>query len=1055
VGRIGTVRPSAQPRVLRRPLDWDLAPAEVLRLVRTDRHPVALIGAWAGGADVIASEPVLVRKPPGSLADVLDSPATHPAFPARSAFATLRGSSEPTHPTLPGSPEPTHATLPGSPEPTHPAPPGAADPTSPGPTLPASAGFGGGWIGYLGFGFGGDVLPVPPAPGGARQLPAWWFGYYDHVLRRDQATGKWVFEALWTAERDEALERRFAELSRRACAPPPPGRDYRCGDFLLTPSAAEHRAAVRRAVDYIWRGDVFQANICLRLEAGFDGDPLDAFCRAVTDLRPPYAAFVRMSEGPPEDAVASLSPELFLRRTGRTVLSRPIKGTHQRSPDGRQARRQRARLERSVKNRAENVMIVDLMRNDLSRVCTPGSVEVPRLLAAEPHPGVWHLVSDVRGTLAAGAGDGDLIRATFPPGSVTGAPKVRAVEVIHELEATPREVYTGAIGYRSPVAGLELNVAIRTFEFHSGRVWLGSGGGIVADSAADDEYAECLLKAGPLVHAIGGRLGGDSLRGQPGPAGTRASPGDGAVPGPLRPRPAAGVFTSLLVTGGKTRGLADHVARLDASARQLFGKGVPETLPGDLAARLAGDPSGRLRITVRPAGGPLHADIEVEPLDQRPAEVSLRPVVIEGGLGAHKWRDRRLVAELARSMALRPGEQLLVEDANGDVLETDRANLFAVIGGVLRTPPADGRILPGVARDAVLRAASLAGLGVSVTPVSRSQLPAASEVFVTNAVYGVRPVRSVTGSPACWPTGPVARQMAASLADQPSRRETAPASRAGGLTRPPARQRRPRGRAGPVTVLIDNYDSFTYNLAHMLIACGCRVEVVRNDEVPAAEVASFGPAGVLISPGPCTPADAGISVDVVRACHGRVPLLGVCLGHQAIAAAFGARIVAAPRPVHGQTSAIMHDGRGFLAGLPQPFEATRYHSLIVDESTLPPCLKVTATAEGRIPMGLRHSFHQTEGVQFHPESILTTCGETIIRNFARALRGRALGTPRNYASHKAQTHRRGAWTSTSSRRRAWRCRVPRRTSRSATRYRSSRSAGRCSRRAPSTASRCS
>jgi anthranilate/para-aminobenzoate synthase component I len=128
-------------------------------------------------------------------------------------------------------------------------------------------------------------------------------------------------------------------------------------------------------------------------------------------------------------------------------------------------------------------MIVDLMRNDLSRVCAAGSVQVPRLLSAEPHPDPWHLVSDVRGTLGALAGDGDLIRAAFLPGSVTGAPKVRAVEIIHELEATPREVYTGAVGCRSPVAGPELNVAIRTFEFCAGRVWLGSGGGMVADSA--------------------------------------------------------------------------------------------------------------------------------------------------------------------------------------------------------------------------------------------------------------------------------------------------------------------------------------------------------------------------------------------------------------------------------------------------------------------------------------------------------------------------------------------------------------------------------------------
>jgi anthranilate/para-aminobenzoate synthase component I len=146
------------------------------------------------------------------------------------------------------------------------------------------------------------------------------------------------------------------------------------------------------------------------------------------------------------------------------------------------------------------------MRNDLSRVCLPGSVTVPGLLRARAHPGVWHLVSDVRGTLRPGTSDGQLIRATFPPGSVTGAPKVRALEIIHELEATGREVYTGALGYRSPVAGLELNVAIRTFEFHAGRVWLGSGGGITAGSDAAAEYRECLVKAAPLIRALGATL---------------------------------------------------------------------------------------------------------------------------------------------------------------------------------------------------------------------------------------------------------------------------------------------------------------------------------------------------------------------------------------------------------------------------------------------------------------------------------------------------------------------------------------------------------------------
>ena len=951
------MRSAAPSRVVSRALDWDLSAAEVLRLVRADPHPVALLGTWAGGSDIVASDPVRVCGPPGPAADVLGAPL----------------------------PDLAHDQ--------------------------AGAAFGGGWIGYLGFALAGQVLPVPPAPGAPRQLPAWWFGYYDHVLRRDRATGRWSFEAAAAPGRADALERRFGELSQRARAGGAQPRSYSCGGFRLTPSAEEHRAAVRQAVRYIRRGDIFQANVCLRLDAPFTGDPLDAFCRAVTRLDPPYAAFLRVPGG----ALASLSPELFLRRTGRSVRSQPIKGTRARPPGDQAARREREALERSTKDRAENVMIVDLMRNDLSRVCVPGSVRVPALLRAEAHPGVWHLVSDVRGTLRDGAGDGELITAAFPPGSVTGAPKVRALEIIHELEATPREAYTGAVGYRSPVAGLELNVAIRTFEFAGDRVWLGSGGGIVADSDDDAEYRECLLKAAPLIRALGA-----TLREEPSPPVADGS-GPAAIPPALRPRPARGVFTSLRVTGGRAPGLDRHLARLDGSTWRLFGKHLPPSLQADLASCLSNGPSGRLRLAARPVGGPLQVTVEVIPASDPPGTVALRPVMIPGGLGPHKWLDRRLLAHLAGEPGPGPDEQLLITDGDGEVLETDRASVFAVIDGVLHTPPAGGRLLPGVTRAAVLRIAREEGLAVRETPLRIRRLLDASEVFVTNSVQGVMAVRSLAGATpagpvpvgpvpagstpggaapagripggaapdgtaATWTAGPVARRLQAALARRPG---DAPSPVAGPV--PPRWPGRvPRGRGGgaaPAIVLIDNYDSFTYNLAHLLLRAGCQVEVVRNDEVCAEDVAGFGPAGIVISPGPGTPADAGASIDIVRACAATIPILGICLGHQAIAAACGARITTAPRPVHGQASVITHDGGGVLAGLPHRFPAARYHSLIVEEESLPPGLVITARGPGGIPMGLRHTRHPAEGLQFHPESILTACGPAIIRNFLGLVAG--------------------------------------------------------------------
>ena len=214
------------------------------------------------------------------------------------------------------------------------------------------------------------------------------------------------------------------------------------------------------ALESIRAGDIYQANLGVRLEAAIEGAGLDLFAQGVEALEPRYAAYLAR----PGLEVASFSPELFLARTGREVLSSPIKGTRDRPDDPLLASLELDQLERSAKDHAENVMIVDLVRNDLGRVCRPGSIGVPEIARAEAHPGVWHLVSDVVGTLEVDRDDGDLVRAAFPPGSVTGAPKVRAMEIIAAREPTGREVYTGAIGYVSPVAGLELNVAIRTFE---------------------------------------------------------------------------------------------------------------------------------------------------------------------------------------------------------------------------------------------------------------------------------------------------------------------------------------------------------------------------------------------------------------------------------------------------------------------------------------------------------------------------------------------------------------------------------------------------------------
>ncbi|CAL8900512.1 Bifunctional aminodeoxychorismate synthase component I/aminodeoxychorismate lyase [Kocuria varians] len=367
--------------------------------------------------------------------------------------------------------------------------------------------FGGGWIGYLGYQLSQRLETLPPAPPRAGSLPDHHLAYYDHVLVHDARTGHWACEALpgtdpaRVARTVEIVERALA--GRAASSPSESGEalPYRCGPVEAAVTGAAHAGAVRRALQRIREGDIFQANICRTLEAPFHGDPLDLFCAGHRALRPRFAAFLRVPGG----AVASLSPELYLRRTGNAVLTSPIKGTAPADTDP-------ADLHASAKNRAENVMIVDLMRNDLSRACVPGSVLSPALPRVEPHTGVHHLVADVHGTLRPGLDDAALLRSTFPPGSCTGAPKVRATEIINALETTARGVYTGGIGYASPVAGLAMNVAIRTFEFSGATVRLGVGGGIVADSDPDGEAFETLVKAAPLLDAVGARFGPELSR---------------------------------------------------------------------------------------------------------------------------------------------------------------------------------------------------------------------------------------------------------------------------------------------------------------------------------------------------------------------------------------------------------------------------------------------------------------------------------------------------------------------------------------------------------------
>lgn len=826
--------------------------------------------------------------------------------------------------------------------------------------VPATSdhGFGGGWIGAWGYRLGRRLEPVPEP--GVRPVPQpdHRIGFYDRVLRRTD--GVWWLETLGRDDDADVLAA-LTDLES-----PDPARPHTVGTFTMTPGPDGHRAAVAAALEHVAAGDVFQVNVCARLEAAFAGEPLDLFCAGVQRLAPAYAAFVDAPEG----AVASFSPELFLRRTGTEVLTSPIKGTAALSTDP-------AELVASAKDRAENVMIVDLMRNDLGRVCAPGTVRVPSLVRAERHA-VWHLVSDVVGHLEPGVDDGGLLRATFPPGSVTGAPKVRAMQVAAALEATARETYTGAIGHVSVGAGLEMNVAIRTFEIAGDRVWLGVGGGVVTDSTPEGEYAECLVKARPLVEAVGGTL---DLRAEPEPP----EPGRTVEPAVTAGHVdvARGLYDTLLVEDGRAVDVEVHVARLDASVRAVFGESVRAGLEEAVHRRAAGlDGRHRLRLDAVPRPDGVQVSLRTAPLEATPASWTLEPQVVAGGQGAHKWADRRALEH-------RGGGDVLVVDTDGSVLETGRASVFVVRDDGVHTPPLDGRILPGTARARVIDRLLAEGIPVLQHRLDLAGLADASEVFAANALRGVVPVTEVVGV-GTWPVGPLATRLRSPDPAPPRASGPVPVGR--DVLRPTRRSEPPNrhaqrglGRAGARVLFVDNYDSFVYNLVQYVRELGAVAEVVRNDALTVDDLLDRAAEAthVVVSPGPGAPADAGVSVELVRRLDPAVPLLGVCLGHQVIAEAHGARVVRAPSVVHGKPSLVHHDGTGVLAGLPSPLTCARYHSLVVDEATLPDDLVVTARTAGGVVMGLRHRGRPLEGVQMHPESILTTRGHDMLASFLR------------------------------------------------------------------------
>ncbi|HET6427153.1 MAG TPA: anthranilate synthase component I family protein [Phycisphaerae bacterium] len=372
-----------------------------------------------------------------------------------------------------------------------------------------------GWIGYMGYEVGRHVERLPARAVRDTHLPDLRIAFYDALLVYDAVEPGWsLVELVFDrpppgAGRAGEVLRSIASGASTAAGDPAPAPIEQADPTVRPAIPAEsnftpeqYRAAVARCVEYIAAGDIFQVNLSQRFVVD-DAPPALAIYRALRRRNPAwYAGYLRFESGGHPCAIASSSPELFLRVRGDRVVTRPIKGTRPRSGAGDHDARRAAELIASPKDNAELAMIIDLLRNDLGRVCRYGTVRVTDPCRLETHPTVFHLVGTVEGRLCEGVGPIELLRATFPGGSITGAPKIRAMEIIDELEPVARSVYTGCLGIIGVDGSCEWNIAIRTVVCDGSRALVQAGGGIVADSDPRGEYEETLDKARALLEAI-------------------------------------------------------------------------------------------------------------------------------------------------------------------------------------------------------------------------------------------------------------------------------------------------------------------------------------------------------------------------------------------------------------------------------------------------------------------------------------------------------------------------------------------------------------------------
>ena len=507
----------------------------------------------------------------------------------------------------------------------------------------------------------------------------------------------------------------------------------------------EYVDAVNRILAYLRAGDIYQANLSQQFSTRFEGDAYGLFLELFR--RNPAAFFSYIKAG--DHVVVSTSPERFIQLEGSRVETRPIKGTLARGTDPESDRKNGEQLMASLKDDAELTMIVDLMRNDLSRVTVHDSVVVTEHKRLEPYDNVFHLVSVVEGEMLPGKTAVDLIRATFPGGSITGCPKIRSMEIIDELEPVRRHVYTGSIGYISFHGTMDLSIAIRTAIIHNHRLVFSVGGGIVYDSDPEKEFQETLDKGKTLMDALNQAAGG-----------TLPSPRKAWVDGKLVNEDraevsatgqgfqyGAGVFETIRVEMGRPLFLPEHLRRMETSWKSLFKNDAPDITWQDVIAllvRMNGlekEVCAVKLIAALDAGrGAVAAFIRpythrLDTLKRPGLELAVFPEPRQSPLADHKTLNY-LVYDRAGAFAREQGkDEALILNPDGTVSETNTGNIFAVDGHTLVLPES-GHVLPGVTLNRLESELEAQGYGVVRRPITWEALAALPNVMVSNSLMG-------------------------------------------------------------------------------------------------------------------------------------------------------------------------------------------------------------------------------------------------------------------------------------------------------------------------------